>query len=247
MPRYFLEVAYKGTHYSGFQVQENANSIQAEIENALQIFFKEKIELTGSSRTDTGVHALQNFFHFDFNHAIDKKILYNINSILPNDIVLKNIYIVESQYSCRFAAISREYAYTIYQHKNPFLQEVGWYYPYTMNVGLLQEAAHIFLTYQNFQSFSKKHTQVTNFNCELHESYWSIESDKLVYHVKGNRFLRGMVKGLVGTMVKVGRELITIPQLHQIIQSKDCTQADFSSPAKGLFLVKVNFPKGLLV
>jgi tRNA pseudouridine38-40 synthase len=247
MPRYFLEVAYKGTNYSGFQVQENANSIQAEVENALHLFFRNPIELTGSSRTDTGVHALQNFFHFDFDETVERKFLYNINSILPGDIVLKNVYEVNENDNCRFSAISREYHYTIYHSKNPFLQDFGWFYPYQMNTELLHEAAKVLLKYQNFQSFSKRNTQVTNFNCQLLESYWTIEQDRIVYHVKGNRFLRGMVRGLVGTMVRVGRGLISIEQFHQIIQSQDCTQADFTTPAQGLFLVQVNYPEDLLL
>ena len=145
MPRYFLEVAYKGTNYSGFQVQENANSIQAEVENALHLFFRNPIELTGSSRTDTGVHALQNFFHFDYDKSIERKFLYNINSILPGDIVVKNVYEVNETDNCRFAAISREYHYTIYHSKNPFLQEFGWFYPYQMNIELLHQSAKVLL------------------------------------------------------------------------------------------------------
>jgi tRNA pseudouridine38-40 synthase len=247
MPRYFLEVAYKGTNYSGFQVQENANSIQAEVESALHLFFRNPIELTGSSRTDTGVHALQNFFHFDYEENIERKFLYNINAILPADIVVKNVYEVNENDNCRFAAISREYQYTIYHSKNPFLQEFGWFYPYQVKTESLHQAAKVLLEYQNFQSFSKRNTQVNNFNCQLLESYWTIEQDRIVYHVKGNRFLRGMVRGLVGTMVRVGRGLISLEQFHKIIQSQDCTQADFTSPAQGLFLVQVNYQKDLLL
>src|SRR5215216_2897775 len=133
MHRYFLEVAYKGTNYSGFQIQHNANTIQAEVEKALAILLRQQINLTGSSRTDAGVHALQNFFHFDTEINITEKNLYNLNAILPNDIAAKGFHSVNNSRHCRFDAISREYRYFIYNKKNPFLQETAWYYPYKIN------------------------------------------------------------------------------------------------------------------
>ncbi|HLZ88429.1 MAG TPA: tRNA pseudouridine synthase A, partial [Puia sp.] len=133
MPRYFLELAYKGTNYSGFQIQENASSIQQEVEKALAIFFRSNFELTGSSRTDGGVHALQNYFHFDYEGIIENRVLYNINAILPPDIVLTGIHPVAPDAHCRFDAISREYRYYIYRVKNPFLADRAWFYPYTLD------------------------------------------------------------------------------------------------------------------
>ena len=242
MQRYFLEVAYKGTKYSGFQVQENAATIQSEVERALQIFFKQKINLTGSSRTDAGVHALQNFFHFDTDVAIGNEHIYNINAILPGDIAVKKIYLVTSESHSRFHAISREYKYFIYTAKDPFLEDRAWYYPFKFDVKFLQEAAEILLSCNDFTSFAKRNTQVNNFICQLTVSEWNVENDCLVYHVKGNRFLRGMVRGLVGTMLKVGRGAITIEQFKKIIDEKNCTKADFSTPAHGLFLMRVNYP-----
>jgi tRNA pseudouridine38-40 synthase len=240
MPRYFIEVSYKGTNYSGFQAQQNANSIQAEIEKALEIFYKQKFELTGSSRTDAGVHALQNFFHFDTDVSI-KDDAYNINAILPNDIVVKRIFKVDDEAHCRFDALSREYHYFIYQDKNPFLQGTAYFVPYIFDFKLLQQAAEEIKKHTDFTSFAKRNTQVKTFICTMHTSEWVQEADCIIYKVKANRFLRGMVKGLVGTMLLVGKKKITIEEFKAIIEAKDCTKADFSVPPDGLFLVKVAF------
>lgn len=239
--RYFLEVSYKGTRYSGFQVQQNANTIQAEIEKAFEIFFQSKISLTGSSRTDTGVHALQNFFHFDFDTQINSEILYSLNAILPADIVLKNVSLVSETSHCRFDAISREYKYYIYKSKNPFLYDRAFYFPYKINIDLIKEAASIVKGYSDFTSFSKRNTQVKNFHCNIFESEWLIEQDYLVYRIKANRFLRGMVRALTATMLLIGRNKINLSQFKEIIESKDCTKASFAVPAHGLFLFRVNY------
>lgn len=244
MPRYFLEVAYKGTAYNGFQIQQNANTIQAELEKALEVLFKLKFELTGSSRTDAGVHALQNFFHFDTDTIVEQKHIYNINAILPSDIVAKNIVQVSNDKHCRFAAESREYKYFIYTNKNAFLQDRAYYFPFKLDVDLLHQAAAILLTYTNFASFSKKHTQVNNFNCKIATSQWIFENDCLVYNVKSNRFLRGMVRALVATMLKVGKGQISIDEFKKIIEAEDCATAFFDTPAHGLFLVKVDYELG---
>ena len=241
MARYFLEVAYIGSNYSGFQIQKNANSIQAEIEKAMEIFFHQRFLLTGSSRTDAGVHAKQNFFHFDSEISIQNEQLYNLNSILPNDIVLKNIFPVPNQAHSRFDAVSREYNYIVYQTKDPFLHNYGWHYPYPLDMDLLQEAASLIVGQQDFSSFSKKNTQVKNFVCIVHKSQWVSKNNKLVYIVNANRFLRGMVKGLVSTMLLVGRKKISIENFKEIIHSQDCRKANFSAPSQGLFLMEVNY------
>lgn len=246
MPRYFLEVAYKGTNYSGFQIQENAGSIQEQVEKALAVFFREKVALTGSSRTDTGVHALQNFFHFDFGGEIAGKSRYNINAILPGDIVLKGVYRVDPSAHCRFDAISREYRYYIYREKDPFLDDRAYYFPYTLDREKLEAAAALILQYKDFTTFSKRNTQVKSFLCSIEHSSWSMENGALVYGVKANRFLRGMVRGLVGTMLQVGRGRLTLEQFEDILQSKDNRRADFSAPGHGLFLFRVNYPVSIL-
>lgn len=241
MPRYFLEVSYKGTAYSGFQSQENANTIQAEVETAFEILQKERLVMTGSSRTDAGVHALQNFFHFDYDGTINPKFVYKINAILPPDIVLKSISQVSDEAHCRFDAISREYKYYIYQQKNPFLADRAYYFPFKLDVKLMQQAAEILKEYNDFTSFSKRNTQVKTFQCNILESRWLNENDCLVYNVKANRFLRGMVRALTATMLKVGRGKISLMEFRQIIEAKDCTKASFAVPAHGLFLGSVQY------
>jgi tRNA pseudouridine38-40 synthase len=241
MPRYFIEVAYKGTHYSGFQIQQNANSVQAEVEKALFIFYKENFNLTGSSRTDAGVHALQNYFHFDSkDELIDAS--YHLNAILPFDIVVKKIFKVTADSHCRFTALYREYRYYIFNRKDPFLQDRAYFFPYPVDIDLLQQAAKELLYQEDFASFSKRNTQNKTTLCAILYSEWVKQEDVLYYTVRSNRFLRGMVRGMVGTMLQVGRKKITLDQFKDIIKAKDCTKADFSVPPQGLFLQKVQFP-----
>lgn len=244
--RYFIEVGYKGTRYAGFQVQQNANTIQSELERALQTVFRSQIELTGSSRTDAGVHALQNFFHFDVPAAINTEALYNVNALLPADIVARALFTVSDDVHCRFAATARSYAYYIKQKKDPFFTETAWFYPYVVDVEILNQAALILMEHTNFAAFSKKNTQVKTFNCTLLHSKWETDGDKLIYRVTGNRFLRGMVRALVGTMLLAGRKKISLQQFQDVIISGDNTRASFASPAHGLFLEKVFYPDGIV-
>jgi len=264
--RYFLETSYKGTAYSGFQVQQNANTIQAEIEKALSVYFKQSFALTGSSRTDTGVHALQNYFHFNVKQPlIDNKIsrisepskisspardsweaVYHLNAILPRDIVIKRIFSVEDNAHCRFDAVSREYSYFIYQKKDPFLEDRAFYFPYKIDVDLLQQCAKTILLYSDFTSFSKRNTQVHNFICDIQKSEWTSEKNMLIYSVRSNRFLRGMVKALVATMLRAGTQRISVDDFENIIKNRDCAKADFSVPSHGLFLVRVEYNSKLL-
>jgi len=241
MSRYFIEVSYKGSSYSGFQKQHNANSVQAELEKALGIYYKQQFDLTGSSRTDAGVHALQNFFHFDTDLII-KDDGYNLNAILPDDIVVQRIFKVPDDAHCRFDAKSREYHYFIYQHKDPFLQGRALFVPYALDLERLQQAAREILVHKDFTSFCKRNTQVKTFFCDILISEWVQLDNCLVYKIKANRFLRGMVKGLVGTMLLAGKKKISLEEFTAIIEAKDCTRADFSVSPDGLFLVEVAFP-----
>jgi len=245
MPRYFLELAYKGTHYSGFQIQANANSIQQEVEKALAVFLRTRVELTGSSRTDGGVHAEQNYFHFDYQEIIDQKGLYNINAILPPDIALKRLYPVATDAHCRFDALSREYRYYIYREKNPFLADRAYFFPYTLDKEKLAAAAALIPEFQDFASFAKRNSQVKTSLCTIMSSAWEEAADCLVYRVEANRFLRGMVRGLVGTMLQVGRGKIGLEEFASILRNKDNQQADFSVPGHGLFLFRVYFPDSI--
>ena len=245
--RYFLEVAYKGTNYSGFQSQKNANTIQAEIQKAFKTLLKKELELTGSSRTDAGVHAYQNYFHFDIERELSLQLLYNLNAILPTDISVKNLLKVKDDAHCRFDAISREYKYHIYQKKNPFLTDKAFYFPYTLDIEAMQKAAIAIKEYSDFTSFSKRNTQVKSFVCDIKESKWVIQDECLIYNVKANRFLRGMVRALTATMLNLGRGKIDLTTFKRIIEAKDCTLANFSAPAHGLFLTEVCFPSNYFI
>lgn len=240
--RYFLEVSYKGTNYAGFQVQNNAITIQSELEKALAVIFRSPVNLTGSSRTDAGVHSLQNFFHFDLEREYDPAVIYNINALLPKDIVVKSIFPVPENTHCRFSATAREYKYYISLSKNPFTTDTAWYYPYSIDIELLRQAAQILYNHTDFTAFSKRNTQVLTHQCTIVKSEWISENNTLIYNIKANRFLRGMVRGLVGTMLLAGRKKISLADFGTIIQLKDCTKANFATPAHGLFLVRVYYP-----
>ena len=242
--RYFIEVSYKGANYAGFQIQHNANTIQHEVERALRIFFKQHIKLTGSSRTDAGVHAKQNYFHADFATAISPKVIFNLNALLPADIAIKSIQQVADDAHARFDAISREYLYHIYTFKDPFLHQTAWYYPYKIEMQSLHDAAALLMNYTDFTSFAKRNSQVSTHNCTITQSRWLLQQNSFVYQVQANRFLRGMVRGLVGTMLQVSRGAMTLQQFAEVIEAKDCTKANFSTPAHGLFLNAVTYPAG---
>lgn len=242
MPRYFLEVAYNGKGYSGFQVQENAVTIQSEIERSFQVLFRKSVELTGSSRTDAGVHALQNYFHFDWPDVFDPRSIYNLNAILPAGIVINNIREVSEEAHARFHATSRVYNYHLYCYKNPFLNDRAWYFPYVLEEALLHETAALIKENQSFHAFSKRNTQVHTFNCTVIKSTWVRKNETWVYEIEANRFLRGMVRGLVGTMVKVARGNLSLEAFKLLLAEKELAKADFSAPAEGLFLVRVNYP-----
>lgn len=243
--RYFIEVCYKGTRYSGFQVQNNVDTIQLQVETALHTFYRTPFELTGSSRTDAGVHALQNYFHFDTDVLIDAAHIYNLNAILPNDIVIRSLKKVQYDAHCRFHARSRSYRYYITDQKDPFTIESAWYYPYKINVETLNTACGLILGTHDFTSFSKRNTQVNTYNCNIINAQWSRTGKGIHLDIKADRFLRGMVRALVATMLKVGRGTMDINAFAAILSAKNCAAADFSAPAHGLFLMEVEMPPEL--
>lgn len=244
MARYFIEVAYKGTNYSGFQIQENAITIQSEVEKAFQTLHRHPIQLTGSSRTDAGVHALQNYFHFDFHKPVHPQAVYKLNAILPGDIVIKQVYLMPNEAHSRFDAVSREYIYKIHRFKNPFLQNTSLYYPYNLDMDLLKEGADYIGKQQNFFPFSKTNTQVKNFNCTLSKIFWIEEGDYLLFNIEGNRFLRGMVRLITATLLKLGRGKIAMQHLEKMFSGN--RKCGYSVPPHGLYLKKVSYPQGYI-
>jgi tRNA pseudouridine38-40 synthase len=244
MARYLLEVAYKGTHYAGFQRQQNAHTIQQVLEDALRIFYKRDLALTGSSRTDAGVHARQNFFHTDAEDLlITSHHLYNLNALLPQDVVVKTVRAIPHHFHCRFQALYRCYHYHLHSEKDPFLTDRSWFYPYPLDLEKLNAAASLLLRYEDFTSFSKRNTQAKTRLCNITASMWQRQAGGWLYEVQANRFLRGMVRGLVGTMLLHGRGKISLREFEDILLAKDCTKADFSTPPHGLCLMEVGLPE----
>lgn len=241
--RYFLELAYKGTRYAGFQVQANAHTVQAEVERALRVLYREEIGCTGSSRTDAGVHAQQNFFHFDTEQEIPPGHVYKLNAILPPDIAIRSVRSMHADAHCRFDAISRSYRYQVYTRKDPFLDDRAWFYPFPLDEGVLRETAALVLGQTEFGAFAKRNSQVNNYRCRVMESRWESVAHGWVYHVRANRFLRGMVRGLVGTMVRAARGG-GVEGFREVMASGDNQRADFTAPGHGLMLVEVGYAEG---
>lgn len=242
--RYFIECAYKGTNYSGWQVQINALAVQEVIEKSLCTLLKAKIEITGSSRTDAGVHANQQIAHFEVeNEIIDtENLVYRMNKILPFDISIKQIFKVADDYHSRFEAISRKYEYRISRKKNPFQRGLSYEFNGDLNINLMNEACLILFKHIDFQCFSKIKTEVLTFNCTILEARWEeTVEDTLVFHIKANRFLRGMVRSIVGTLLEIGLGRISLTDFEQIILSKNRKYAGWSVPSEGLFLMEVNY------
>ena len=247
MPTYFLSLAYKGTRFAGFQIQDNAITIQGQVERAMATYLRENVQLTGSSRTDAGVHANRNFFHFSIDCQLKDECVYHINAILPPDIAITGIYPVPEGSHSRFDAIGRRYKYYIYNSKNPFLDDRSWFYPYPMDLSSLNQAASSLLGLHDFTSFAKRRTQVYTHMCTISVCQWHETADGWVFTVEGNRFLRGMVRALVGTMVKVGRQKISVESFQNVLLSKDSAMADFTAPGHGLFLDDVIYSSEIAV
>jgi tRNA pseudouridine38-40 synthase len=240
--RYFIKLSYNGTHYHGWQTQPNAPSIQETLTKALSIILNSKIDLMGAGRTDSGVHAKEMFAHFDFNNPIStSNLVHNLNSYLPKDIVVYDIISVSDLAHARFDAIKRTYEYHINTYKDAFLQEQSWYFHQELNLNLMNLAAKLLLKYTDFQCFSKVNTDVNTFNCTIFEANWKQENNSLVFTISANRFLRNMVRSIVGTLINVGINKITLDDFEEIIKSKNREKAGFSVPAHGLYLTKIEY------
>ncbi|MGW8122319.1 tRNA pseudouridine(38-40) synthase TruA [Roseivirga echinicomitans] len=244
--RYFIDISYNGTNYHGWQIQKNAHTLQAEIENALSKLLGVQTPIMGSGRTDAGVHAKQQIAHFDTVESIDtEELKFRLNRFFSPDIAINSIVGVKPDTHARFNAGERAYQYFIHQHKSPFLHPISYYLPKPLDVDLMNEAASKLLGTQDFESFSRVKTDVNNFICNITQAQWKRENDSLVFHVSANRFLRGMVRALVGTLLEVGLGKLTIEDFIKIIAQKDRTAAGQAVPPKGLFLSKVTYPSAV--
>ncbi len=242
--RYFIELSYNGKAYHGWQNQPNAISVQEVLEKALTTLLKQKIGIVGAGRTDAGVHAMQMFAHFDISNEIDfEKLKYNLNSFLPKDIAIHNIFKVNEDAHARFDAISRTYIYRISLTKNVFTFNDTYYFKQTLDINKMNEATKILLEYKNFKCFSRSNTDVKTYNCDIMNAAWVIENDELVFTIKADRFLRNMVRAIIGTMIEIGTGKMKLAQLHDVIKSEDRSQAGASVSGHALYLSRIEYPK----
>ncbi len=247
--RYFFEIAFNGNPYHGWQIQENAITVQQVVQEKLQLIYKnEKPVVTGCGRTDAGVHAEQFFFHVDIPTIKNlNKYCFQMNNMLPIEIQLKKICLVKEDAHARFDALSRTYEYRFSTLKSPFNSGFVTYISEKVNVNSMNECCKMIKGKHDFTSFSKTHTDVNHFFCEIFDAEWVKKDEQIIFRVKANRFLRNMVRALVGTMVLVGKEKISLSDFEKIMISKDRTNAGPSAKAQGLFLTKISYPNQIYV
>lgn len=248
--RFFIELSYRGTNYHGWQIQDNAHSVQGELNKALSILLKEEITSIGAGRTDTGVHAKYFVAHFDSEHqeTIEKKdFLYHLNHILPLDISIKSIKGVKPEAHARFDATSRRYEYVICRNKDPFWLDLAWMYHGHLNIELMNQATLHLFSYIDFTSFSKVGSDVKTSNCKIISAQWEEKDNLLTFNITADRFLRNMVRAIVGTLVEVGREKISVDKFSQIIALKNRSLAGSSAPGEGLYLTNIEYPSSLFL
>ncbi|QJW90554.1 tRNA pseudouridine(38-40) synthase TruA [Spirosoma taeanense] len=247
--RYFIELSYRGTAYHGWQTQANGVSVQTTLEAALSQRLQHPVYITGSGRTDAGVHARQQFAHFDREEplALTDQLVYSLNCILPDDIAIRTIFPVRADDHARFSAISRYYHYYITRQKNVFEPGLTYHFRPELDVAQMNEACRILMQHRDFKSFSKVRANVSHFRCLLDFAYWERDADdRLTFHIKANRFLWGMVRTIVGTMLEIGQGRMNLDQFSQLIEARDRTVAGRAAPANGLYLVEVGYPAEVL-
>jgi tRNA pseudouridine38-40 synthase len=243
MTRCFFEISYNGSPYYGWQQQVGQVSVQEVIQkNLKKIFQKEEIEIVGCGRTDKGVHAKQFFFHCDFTHEFNEdNLVYKLNKMLPESISIATIFKVDSDLHARFSATKRTYRYFIHQQKDPFLSEFSTYFPHKVDIENMNNACKALLGKQDFSSFAKVHTDVKTHICSVYNAQWFTQGNQLVFEISADRFLRNMVRAIVGTMLDIGTNKLTSDNLSEIIAKKDRSAASKSVSANGLFLWKVEY------
>ena len=241
--RYFIKFAYNGKNYFGYQIQPNAASVQETLEKALSLLLRQPIAIVGAGRTDSGVHAREMYAHFDHEEEFETALLVKkLNSFLPKDIVIFDFIKVHDEAHARFDATKRTYDYHIHTFKDAFINEGSWYQHQALDVEKMNEACKILFDYIDFECFSKVQTDVHTFNCKIYEAKWEQHENQLKFTVSADRFLRNMVRAIVGTMINIGIGKISLDDFRNIIESKDRSQAGFSVPAHGLYLIKVEYP-----
>ena len=252
MARYFIHLAYDGKKFNGWQIQDNTPfTIQQVLEEHFSNLLREKIEIVGCGRTDTGVHAINYYAHFDTLQPefIDKpdKWLYKLNKVLPPEIAILRFLETKTDAHSRYDALSRTYEYRIHQKKNPFLKESSWYFPFQIDIHNMNEACSLLKNYTDFSCFSKSNTQVKTNRCEISFANWEKVNDQWIFTITADRFLRNMVRAIVGTLLELGENKISLEQFIYIVESKDRKKAGVSVPAHGLYLTQVKYPESLFI
>lgn len=248
MQRYFLEISYDGTAYHGWQKQKNSLTVQQIIEEKLSLKLKQQINVVGCCRTDTGVHALQFFLHFDSDQIIElDSFLFKLNRFLPIDIVARSIHNVTPEANARFSAIERTYKYFIQTKKNPFNRYYSYEYTMLLDIEKMNKACELLIKNNDFTSFSKLHGGQKNYICKLTECQWEKLDQQLIFTISANRFTRNMVRAIVGTIIEVGKGSINISDFKRIIDLRNRSFASNSVEAKGLFLAKVLYPQDIFL
>lgn len=245
MQRYFLELFFKGTHYSGWQIQKNAVSVQQKVNEAINtLLSRNNIETTGCGRTDAGVHATQFFAHFDSPEIISDtgSFIYHLNGILPADITAVNLHTVNQEAHARFDAVKRTYHYYIHSQKNGFLSEYSACYFKKPDIALMQQVSNLLAEYSDFNSFCKSRAQTRTTLCKIYHAEWKEKNGFLIFEITADRFLRGMVRALVGTMADVGQQKLSVDDFKNILDAKDRKKAGHAAPACGLYLTKIEYP-----
>lgn len=246
--RYFIEIAYNGKNYFGWQRQPKQMSVQQVIEESLSTLLREDIKITGAGRTDAGVHAKQLFAHFDFEAINDTKALvFRINSFLPKDISVVNIFQVKDNAHARFDAVAREYEYVISLRKDPFSKDFAYQLNKIPDVDLMNKTAELLFNHIDFQCFSRSKTDVKTYNCVISKARWELIDNKLTFTISADRFLRNMVRAIVGTLLDVGFGKTSVEDFQAILNSRNRSKAGASAPAHGLYLTKVKYPEEIFL
>lgn len=246
--RYFIDLSYNGRAYHGWQIQPDVTTVQAELNHALSTVLRTPLDCMGAGRTDTGVHAKQMVAHFDLNTKLDvDDIVYKLNVLLPKDIHINSIKEVLPEIHARFDALSRTYIYKISRTKDAFNFLNAHTYTLPLDVDLMNQAAKMLFEYTDFQCFSKVKTDVKTYNCTIMEAHWKLDANSLNFKIKADRFLRNMVRAIVGTMIEVGAKKRTLEEFRKIITSKNRSNAGTSAPAHGLYLINIEYPKSIYV
>jgi len=246
--RYLFSISYLGTHYNGWQTQANAKGVQQVVEEAMSKIFRKEIAIVGSGRTDTGVHCKRQYFHVDLADDVNAKALtQNLNAFLPKDIAIQSIQKIHPEASARYHAVQRSYRYIITRKKDPLLIGLAWHFFKPLDVPTMNKAAALLPGMHDFECFSKVKTDVNHFICNIKKAKWATKNDLLVFDISANRFLRGMVRAIVGTLVDVGSGKITMKEFEAILKSKDRKRAGMNVPADGLYLMDVKYPKKIFL